>query len=98
MYGLEGGTNFRDPHEPDAEPANVLYLPQPLEQLAKQVGEEPDSLLQKRRQINAQMKQVRDQRDQPSTDDKVLVEWNGMMIAGLARTGQLLEERVYSCG
>ncbi|MCC6679989.1 MAG: DUF255 domain-containing protein [Phycisphaeraceae bacterium] len=85
LYGLDGGPNFRDPHHRDAEPCNVLYLPTPLEELGPDAAE-------KRQKINALLKQQRDLRDQPATDDKVLVSWNGIMIAGLARAGAVLKE------
>jgi len=82
LYGLDLGPNFRDPHHPDARPVNVLYLPAPLS--------EDDAA--KRQRVNALLKTVRDRREQPATDDKVLTAWNGMMIAGLARAGAVLDE------
>ncbi|MFW6059301.1 MAG: DUF255 domain-containing protein [Phycisphaeraceae bacterium] len=95
MYGLDHGTNFRDPHHPDAEPANVLHLPRPLIDLAEETGQSVEALDEKRRQINAQLKTVRDRRKQPGTDEKILVEWNGMMIAGLARAARILDAPQY---
>ncbi|MEX0886475.1 MAG: DUF255 domain-containing protein [Phycisphaeraceae bacterium] len=95
MYGLDRGTNFRDPHHPHAEPVNVLYLPEPLDALARERGVPLDELLTQRRQINARLKAVRDTRPQPATDDKVLTSWNGLMIAALARAGRLLDEPRY---
>ncbi|MFA9476841.1 DUF255 domain-containing protein [Phycisphaerales bacterium AB-hyl4] len=95
MFGLDRGTNFRDPHSPDAQPVNVLFLPQSLDVLATELKEPMESLLEKRRRIMRVLKEVRDGRPQPSTDDKVLVSWNGMMIAGLARAGAVLDEAGY---
>jgi uncharacterized protein YyaL (SSP411 family) len=91
LYGLDRGTNFRDPHDPDAEAMNVLYLADPLDRVAEQKGLSVNALMEKREQINQMMLAARDQRDQPGTDDKVLVSWNGLMIAGLARAGLALE-------
>jgi len=96
MYGLDAGTNFQDPHHDDADPVNVLYLPKPLASLSADTGIEMTSLLKKRRQINETLKAVRDTRDQPNTDDKVLVGWNGMMIAAFADAGRVLEEPAYT--
>ena len=95
MYGLDRGANFQDPHHRDAEPANVLYLPEPLETLAQSEGDDLASLRDKRRRINDALKRERDRRRQPATDDKVLLGWNGMMIAGLARAGHTFQEPRY---
>ena len=96
MYGLDRGTNFKDPHNPDATPANVLYLPMRLDKLAEQRGVDFDELLAARERINAALLAARGRREQPLTDDKALVSWNGMMIAGLARAGRLLDEPRYT--
>jgi len=87
MYGLNQGPNFTDPHAENAQPVNVLYLPTTLAELAEAQGISLDDLLAMRERINAQLMTVRDARDQPGTDDKVLTAWNGMMIAGLAAVG-----------
>ncbi len=96
MYGLDKGTNFQDPHHDDADPANVLFLPRPLALLSAETGDEMSALLEKRREINQILKAIRDQRDQPITDDKVLLGWNGMMIAALADAGRVLDEPAYT--
>jgi uncharacterized protein YyaL (SSP411 family) len=95
MYGVDQGPNFQDPHAPDAAPANVLYLPKPLPELAEELGLSRDQLLARREQINAALYRVRQRRDQPGTDDKVLVGWNGLMIQGLAEAGAALNEPRY---
>ncbi len=96
MYGLDLGTNFQDPHHDQADPANVLYLPNPLASLTGAAGGDMGVLFEKRGQINEALKAVRDSRDQPSTDDKVLTGWNGMMIAALADAGRMLKEPGYT--
>ncbi|MFP4143899.1 MAG: thioredoxin domain-containing protein [Phycisphaeraceae bacterium] len=95
MYGLDRGTNFRDPHDASAAPANVLYLPHPLPDLAERLGVSLPELEEVRRRINRQLLAVRDQRPRPARDEKVLTAWNGMMIAGLARAGRVLGEARY---
>ncbi len=37
----------------------------------------------------------RQQRPAPARDDKILAGWNGLMVAGLARAGQVLEDPAY---
>lgn len=38
---------------------------------------------------------VRSQRDKPLRDDKIVTAWNGMMIAGLADAGRVLDDPAY---
>ncbi len=84
-YGLDRGPNFQDPHAPDAQPANVLFLPKRLDVLAAERGMGLDDLLDKRREINRRLLSARNQRPQPATDDKILTGWNGLMIAAMSR-------------
>lgn len=95
LYGINKGANFQDPHHPDEPRRNVLYLPMSLADFARANARDLDELISQRKQINEQLLAVRDQRKQPGTDDKVLASWNGMMICGLARTGEVLREKRY---
>ena len=94
-YGLDRGPNFQDPHHQDEPARNVLYLtthPQPLAASLHLTREQLDEQLTR---INAALLGTRMKRDQPSTDDKVIAGWNGLMIAGLARSSQVLDQPQY---
>ena len=96
LYGLDRGTNFKDPHDATAKPANVLFVPEPFDKLAADLDMSLAALLEAKAAIDASLLAVRDQRKQPGTDDKVLAGWNGLMIAALARAGRDLDEPRYS--
>ncbi len=96
LYGLDRGPNFRDPHDREAQPVNVLYLPRGLDEIAQQRGEAIEAVEARRREVNQVLLDARDARPQPATDDKALVSWNGMMIAALARAGSALDEPRYT--
>ncbi len=96
LYGLDKGTNFQDPHHQDLPPTNVLYLPLRLDTLADQQDMTLQALYDARIQINERMLAARNRRKQPGTDDKVLVSWNGMMIAALAAAGAELDQPRYT--
>lgn len=96
MYGLDLGTNFQDPHHRDEPPTNVLYLPERLGALATSLDVPFDELIDTRQRVNRSMLAARDQRKQPSDDDKVLASWNGLMIAAFADAGRVLEEPRYT--
>ncbi len=96
MYGLDRGTNFQDPHHPEDPRANVLYLPQRLDELARDRGQSLEQITRARKEINRKLLEARSKRKQPITDDKTLVCWNGMMIAALAQAGRVLDEPRYT--
>ncbi|MFG0253058.1 MAG: protein-disulfide reductase DsbD domain-containing protein, partial [Phycisphaerales bacterium JB038] len=94
-YGLDQGTNFRDPHDPDFPPANVLFLSKRPEQLAADFDMDPQIFQERLEYCGMRLLSTRDRRDQPRLDDKIITEWNGLMIAGLARAGVVLGEDRY---
>ncbi len=90
VYGLDQGTNFRDPHHPDEAPSNVLFLPAHPRVLAESFNLTIPEFHDRLTRINAALLAERDTRDQPATDDKILVGWNGLMIGGMADAGRVL--------
>ncbi len=95
VYGLNEGTNFKDPHQPDDQPKNVVYLTASPRELAERAEITLDEFFKRTARIKVALLEVRVKRDQPSTDDKVLAGWNGLMIAGMADGGRVLGEAHY---
>ncbi len=94
-YGFDQGVNFQDPHHHNDPPCNVVYLINRPKEIAIEFNLDTDTFNQKLRRINEVLLSVRDQRDQPLTDDKILTGWNGLMIAGLADGGRVLNDDKY---
>lgn len=92
IYGLNDGPNFRDPHHPDDDPVNVLFLADRPDALAEKMNLTTAQFNEQRAKVNEILLAVRDQRDQPLTDDKVITAWNGLMIAAFAEVGRRLED------
>jgi uncharacterized protein YyaL (SSP411 family) len=68
----------------------VLHLPLSLaEQATKRRGTR-EELLAELVPLRLRLLAARDRRARPATDDKVLADWNGIAIAGLARAGRAL--------
>jgi uncharacterized protein YyaL (SSP411 family) len=64
---------------------NVLHL----------VHREPTASSEALTRALATMRRVRAQRVRPPRDEKVLADWNGLMIAAMAKAGRVLEEQRY---
>ena len=83
-YGLEPGGNYHEEATGHRPGTNILYLPEALPADADRAA------LALRRE---RLRETRDRsRVWPEKDDKVLTAWNGLMIAGLAKAGALLDE------
>ena len=73
----------------------VLHLPERLDEVARRRRMELEEL---ERELGAgpeKLLAARGRRERPLTDDKVLADWNGMVIAGLAVAGKLLHEPTF---
>lgn len=88
-FGITAEGNFIDHSDP--EPLldlNVLHIAEPEWKLTDAQRALLDSAM-------AKMRAARAARVPAATDNKVLADWNGMMIAALARAGRVLEQPGY---
>jgi hypothetical protein len=95
LYGLDGAPNFRDPHYPDEPASFVLALQARPERIANDLGVSVATLQDRMDRINRKLLEHRDQRPQPSRDDKAISSWNGLMIGALAAASRDLDEPSY---
>src|SRR5262249_2291448 len=77
------------------EHQNILNLPKPIDQAARMLGRDEDELRAELAADRAKLLAVRDRRLPPGKDTKVLVSWNGLMIAALAEGGRILGDPRY---
>jgi hypothetical protein len=87
--------NFTDEATRQKTGANILHLTATLEKWARKL-EIPESQLQEEwRQIRDRLYAVRKMRIHPLKDDKILADWNGLMISALATAARILNKSEY---
>ena len=82
-FGLAAGANFDGRHH--------LARRQTIVQTAAALNIPPAECEKTLSAAIHKLKQARDLRPRPATDDKILAAWNGLMIRGLARAGRVLD-------
>jgi hypothetical protein len=91
LFGLKAEGNYNDDHGKRNE-KNILHIAEPLEDLAEYKGLTVDELISQLGKIQRSLFEARKKRVAPTIDDKVLTDWNGLMIAALAKAGKVLSE------
>jgi uncharacterized protein len=77
------------------EEHNILNLPRTISQASKLLGRNEDQLRDELAAGRALLLAARERRVPPAKDTKVLVSWNGLMIAALAAGGRILKDEQY---
>jgi uncharacterized protein YyaL (SSP411 family) len=95
-YNLDEQGNFREEASGERSGGNILHLRGELAQLAQELDLPLDQLQQRLEHARAALFEQREGRIRPGKDDKVLTDWNGLMIAALARGGRVLGEARYT--
>ncbi|MFQ6116613.1 MAG: thioredoxin domain-containing protein, partial [bacterium] len=95
MLNVVPGGNFREQATGEKTGTNILHLTKPLEELANEFGLSVKELKERWEKARQQLFEVREKRIHPHKDDKILTDWNGLMIAALAKSGGVLGEPEY---
>ena len=84
LYGLQAEGNYREEATGEQSGKNILFL-------------RPDGPgeLSLSDELRSRLLRQRSQRIRPLKDDKILTNWNGLMIAALARAGAVFREPSY---
>jgi uncharacterized protein len=86
-FGVKPGGNW--------EGHTILTLAQDANQLAQSFSLEPSEVIEKLNSARQHLYETRSKRVWPARDDKVLVSWNGLMLAAFAEGARVLNEPRY---
>ncbi len=87
--------NFTDESTGRKTGANILHLSQSLAEWAEKLEMNVEELTERWENTRETLFHIRNQRVHPLKDDKILTDWNGLMIAALAIGGRILGKYAY---
>jgi hypothetical protein len=97
IYNVRQQGNFRDEATRELTGANILHrLQGDPARIAQGLGLSPEGLRELLDRAESKLLAAREKRVRPLLDDKILTDWNGLMIAALARGGSTLSEPGYT--
>ena len=88
-FNLETAGNFRGFEVPDG--ANILHITAELTTVARRLGIDPVQAEALLAAAKAKLLAHREQRVHPFKDEKILTDWNGLLLAALATGGRVLQ-------
>jgi len=88
--------NYIDPIQAKPSGKNILFLSQPIRTLAADLQIPEAELVSRLDAARQQLFSERGMRLTLHRDDKILTDWNGFMIAALAKAGQVFNDPAYT--
>ena len=96
VFNFEKGGNFKEQATGLKTGENIVHLQKPLADLAAGFKVTEQELRHRIENIRQKLFDIREQRVHPHKDDKILTDWNGLMIAALAKGAQVFDEPRYA--
>jgi uncharacterized protein YyaL (SSP411 family) len=96
VFNIEKDGNFTEQATGKRSGVNILHLRKPLGELASDLNLSQHDLQQHLERLRQKLFAYREKRVHPMKDDKILIDWNGLMIAALAKGAQAFDEPEYA--
>jgi uncharacterized protein YyaL (SSP411 family) len=96
IFSVEKDGNFVDAVAGKRNGRNILYLKKLPNQFGIDEQTSPRDVRQRLEDARRRLFEVRQKRVHPGKDDKILVDWNGLMIAALSKAAQVFGDVEYA--
>lgn len=96
VYHFEPGGNFREEATGHRTGANLPHLRKSLREVAVELDMPEDALRARLESARERLFAHRERRVHPHKDDKILTDWNGLMVAALAKAARAFDEPAYA--
>lgn len=94
-YNMTDEGNYHDESTGRKTGKNIPHLQKPFKELANERDMKPEKLRTFLASIRGKLLEERKKRVHPLLDDKILTDWNGLMIAALSKAGAAFDNEVY---
>jgi uncharacterized protein YyaL (SSP411 family) len=95
VFNAEKGGNFNEEATGKGTGSNILHLKRSIPEIASQLKISKEDLEKRLDSAREKLFVAREKRIHPHKDDKILTDWNGLMIAALAKGAQVFNEPSY---
>jgi uncharacterized protein YyaL (SSP411 family) len=96
VFNVPKDENFDEEASGKSSGKNILHLKEIPCVIAQDMGIAEQSLIQRIECMKKKLFKIRDKRVHPHKDDKILIDWNGLMIAALAKGGRVFDEAKFT--
>ena len=96
VFNLKSAGNYSDESTGGRTGKNILHVTRSVKALATELKIDEETLRDLIESIRQRLFERREKRVHPLRDDKVLTDWNGLMIASLAKGARSVGERAYA--
>ncbi|KMQ51082.1 Thymidylate kinase [Chitinispirillum alkaliphilum] len=94
-YGIKEGGNVEEDMTQEHSGMNILHRNLSVFNLAEEFNIPEEEVRTRLENIRKKLYSVRLQRVRPAKDDKILADWNGLMIAALAKASRVFDNSSY---
>lgn len=95
IFNIEKQGNFFEETARERSGKNILYLNRSSKEIASAMEITINEFQNQLEKIRRTLLSQREKRPHPQKDDKILTDWNGLMIAALAKAAQAFNEEKY---
>jgi uncharacterized protein YyaL (SSP411 family) len=95
MFGVKSSENWSDNNHNYSSYSNILHFKNGLKELSDESGLSLVEICDKINSARELLFACRDRRIHPFKDDKILTDWNSLMISALSRASSVFENRAY---
>jgi len=94
-FGVQPGGNAHSDPQEEFTGKNIIFIDQDLKETADKFQLSPEQVSEILERSKQKLLSIRRLRPRPYLDDKILVDWNGLMISSLAFGGKVLDAPQY---
>jgi len=95
LFNIKKKGNWTDPISPEDHKTNILHMTKTIEEVAAELESSPEFVKERLTKIRKQLFEHRGQRIHPFKDDKILTDWNSLMISAFSKAAQVTGNELY---